>query len=191
LIDAGGYPLTQVNANTVRITTGQILDNTDKHFVMTFTIPNQKTGALSLGQLQLNYQAGKEPSQIRLADDSVKLSIVEPSKRTEALKSVDSTIYKKTWSENNLGRMKKTLSDSVREGDKAKAQQAITDYRQAAEKAQKESNVPLLSPEVEGELNKMNADVEESFKGDAVEQDIKRKRSSKIIQKEAVTQQRK
>ncbi len=87
--------------------------------------------------------------------------------------------------------MKKTLSDSVREGDKAKAQQAITDYRQAAEKAQKESNVPLLSPEVEGELNKMNADVEESFKGDAVEQDIKRKRSSKVIQKDAVTQQRK
>jgi Ca-activated chloride channel family protein len=172
LIDAGGYPITQVNANTVRITTGQILDNTDKHFVMTFTIPNQKTGALSLGQLQLNYQAGKEQSQIRLADDSVKLSIVEPSKRTEALKSVDTTVYKKTWLENNLGRMKKTLSDSVREGDKAKAQQAITDYRQAAEKAQKESNVPLLSPEVEGELNKMNADVEESFKGDAIEQDI-------------------
>jgi Ca-activated chloride channel family protein len=191
LIDAGGYPLTQVNANTVRITTGQILDNTDKHFVITFTIPNQKTGALSLGQLQLNYQAGKEPLQIRLADDSVKLSIVEPSKRNEALKSVDTTVYKKTWLENNLGRMKKTLSDSVREGDKAKAQQAITDYRQAAEKAQKDSNVPLLSPEVEGELNKMNADVEESFKGDVVEQDIKRKRSSKIIQKDAVSQQRK
>jgi Ca-activated chloride channel family protein len=191
LIDAGGYPLTQVNANTVRISTGQILDNTDKHFVITFTIPNQKTGALSLGQLQLNYQAGKEPLQIRLADDSVKLSIVEPSKRNEALKSVDTTVYKKTWLENNLGRMKKTLSDSVREGDKAKAQQAITDYRQAAEKAQKDSNVPLLSPEVEGELNKMNADVEESFKGDVVEQDIKRKRSSKIIQKDAVSQQRK
>lgn len=191
LIDAGGYPITQLNANTVRITTGQILDNTDKHFVMTFTIPNQKTGALSLGKLQLNYQAGKEQLQTRLADDSVKLSIVEPSKREQALKSVDTSVYKKTWTENNLGRMKKTLSDSVREGNKAKAQQAITDYRQAAEKAQKDSNVPLLTPQVDDELKKMNADVEESFKGDAVEQDIKRKRSSKSIQKEAVSQQRK
>lgn len=191
LIDAGGYPITQVNANTVRITTGQILDNTDKHFVMTFTIPNQQTGALSLGQLQLNYQAGKEQLQTRLADDSLKLSIVEPAKREQALKSVDANVYKKTWTENNLGRMKKTLSDSVREGDKVKAQQAITDYRQAAEKAEKDSNVPLLSPEVDKELKTMNEQVEESFKGDATEQDIKRKRSSKSIQKDAVSQQRK
>ncbi len=191
LIDAGGYPLTQTNPNTVRITTGQILDNTDKHFVMTFTIPNQQVGSLSLGQLQLNYQAGKEQLQTRLSDDSLKLSIVEPSRRDEALKSVDSTVYKKTWLENNLGRMKKTLSDSVREGNKAKAQKAITDYRIAAEKAQKDSNIPLLTPDMDKELKTMNDQVEENFKGDELSQSLKQKRSAKIIQNESVLQQRK
>jgi Ca-activated chloride channel family protein len=189
LVDAGGYPITQISPNTVRITTGQILDNTDKSFVMTFTVPNQKTGSLSLGQMQLNYQAGKSQLQTRLAED-LKLTVVESSRQDEALKSVDSAVYKKTWTENNLGRMKKALSDSVRAGNKAKAQQAISDYRQAVEKAQKASNVPLLTPEVEKELTNMNNQVEESFKGEEAEQDVKRKRSAKSIQNESIINQR-
>lgn len=191
LIDAGGYPITQLGHHAVRITTGQILDNTDKHFVMTFTVPTQQIGSLSLGQIQLNYQVGKAQQQTRLSSSRLNVSIVAPSRQDEALKSVNSAVYKKTWIENNLGRMKKELSNSVREGNKAKAQQAITDYRQAVEKAQKSSNIPLLTPEFDDELTNMNQQVEESFKGEAMEQDIKRKRSAKSIQKEAVTQQRK
>lgn len=191
LIDAGGYPISQLEANTVRITTGQILDNTDKHFVMTFTVPTQKTGSVSLGQIQLNYQTNKAQQQARLADNSLKLSVVEASRQDEAIKSVNANVYKKTWTENNLGRMKKSLSDSVREGNKAKAQQTINEYRQAVEKAQKSSNVQLLTPDVDKELNNMNSQVEDSFKGEAAEQDLKRKRSAKSIQKDAVYQQRK
>lgn len=191
LIDAGGYPITPLNANSVRITTGQILDNTDKHFVMTFTVPTQKTGFVSLGQMQLNYQTSTAQLQTRLADNNLKLSVVEAARQNEAVKSVNAEVYKKTWTENNLGRMKKALSDSVREGNKAKAQQTINEYRQAVEKAQKASNVQLLTPDVDKELNSMNSQVEESFKGAAAEQDVKRKRSAKSIQKDAVYQQRK
>lgn len=191
LIDAGGYPIAPLGGNSVRIMTGQILDNTDKHFVMTFTVPTQKTGSLSLGAVQLNYQTGKAQQQTRLAETHLKLSVVDASRQNEAVKSVNAEVYKKTWTENNLGRMKKALSDSVREGNKSKAQQTINEYRQAVEKAQKVSNVPLLTPDVEKELNTINSQVEESFKGEAAEQDVKRKRSAKNIQRDSVYQQRK
>lgn len=190
LIDAGGYPMTQLDATTVRITSGQILDNTDKHFVITFSVPTQQLGTLSLGHLQLNYQTGKTQLQTRVADASLKLSVVEASRREEALKSVDASVYKKTWTENNLGRMKKVLSDSVREGNKIKAKQAINEYRQAVEKAQANSSVPLLTPAVDEELNNMDKQVEDSFKGDAAEQRVKQNRSAKSIQKEAISNQR-
>lgn len=191
LIDAGGYPMTQMTANTVRITTGQILDKTDKRFVMTFRVPTQKIGAVSLGQIQLNYQTQKTQLQTRVADHQLKVSVVDASHQHEAVKSVNVEVYKKTWTENNLGRMKKALSDSVREGNKAKAQQTINEYRQAVEKAQKSSNVQLMTPDVDKELNTITIQVEESFKGEAVEQDVKRKRSAKSIQKDAILQQRK
>lgn len=191
VIDAGGYPVTQVNPTTMRITTGQILDNTDKHFVITFNIPVSTTGTLSLGDMQLNYEAGGGKYQTPLTETSLELAIVEPERRDEALKSVDQSIYSKTWTENNLGRMKKVLSDSVREGDKDKAQQAIEDYKQALEKAEKESNVQLVTPEVEEELKTMQDEVDDAFTGDAAAREIKQKRSSKSIQQESIKQQRK
>ncbi len=190
VIDAGGYPVTKINATTLRITTGQILDNTDKRFVITFSVPTSNTGSVSLGDMRLNYKAQNAQYEAPLKDVKLELSIVEPERRDEAVKSVDKSVYSKTWTENNLGRMKKELSDSVREGDKDRAQKAITDYKQALEKAEKEADVQLVTPEVEQELKAMEEEVDDAFAGPAAVQNEKRKRSSKSIQQDAIKQQR-
>jgi len=189
IIDAGGYPMLQLSGNTVRITTGQILDNTDKHFVMTLNIPTTHVGTVSLGQMQLNYQSQNANYQTPLAT-ALNITIVEAARREEAVKSVDSNVYKQSWLKNNLGRMKKALSSSLRSGDKAKAKQDIYDYRQAVKKAEKETQIKILEPSVAAELNDMEAEVDAVFEGKASEQAEKRKRSSKSIQKDSIQQQR-
>ncbi|NOQ36722.1 MAG: VWA domain-containing protein [Methylococcaceae bacterium] len=191
VIDAGGYPVTTINPTTIRITTGQILDNTDKHFVITFNIPAKDVGSVSLGDMRLNYQSKNSQYETPLTDTILELSIVEATRRDEALKSVNESVYKQTWTENNLGRMKKVLSKSVREGDKDKAQQAIIDYKQAVEKAEKESNVKIINSEMEEELKTMQDEVDDAFVGSASMQEIKQKRSSKSIQQDSIQQQRK
>lgn len=189
IIDAGGYPITQLSSNTRRITTGQILDNTDKHFVITLTIPTHQVGTVSLGNMQLNYQSQNANYQTPLATN-LNITIVEAARREEAVRSVDSDVYKQSWLTNNLGRMKKALSSSLRSGDKVKAKKDIYEYRQAIKKAEKESKVKILSPSVAAELNDMEEEVDAVFVGNISEQEEKRKRSSKSIQQESIKQQR-
>ena len=188
VLDAGGYPLTKIDSTTLRITTGQILDNTDKHFVITFNIPVNNVGAVPLGKMQLIYQADNKMHQTPLMNESkLDLSVVEVSRSNEALKSVNKSIYRQTWTKNNLGQMKKVLSESVRDGDRDKAEKAIIKYKKAIKKAGIENNINLATPEVEEELKTMEDDVKEAFEGSASSQVTKQKRTSKSIQKDSIS----
>ena len=188
--DAGGYPITRINASTIRITTGQLLANTEKQFVMTFSVPNDHVGTVSLGSIQLNYQQQGEAYQVVMHDESVALSVIEPERQEEALSSIDKNVYKQSWMKNNLGRMQKKLSQWVREGKKDKAEQVLHDYRASVESAEKESNIALVSPEMDDVLKEMQGNIEEAFSGSRSDQDIKRKRAAKSIQADAIKAQR-
>lgn len=190
LLDAGGYPVTRVDSSTVRIATGQLLANGEKHFVMTFTVPNANTGAVSLGDLNLTYKIQGQELQSAIQKESLMLAVVEPERRQEAVKSIDNDVYKQSWLKNNLGRMQKKLSQWVREGKKDKAEKAIYDYRAAVKEAEEESNVPLASTELDDRLNEMQSRLEETFSGSRQDQEVKRKRAAKSIQMGAIKEQR-
>jgi Ca-activated chloride channel family protein len=189
LVDAGGYPLTR-NGSTVSIASGQLLSNSDKHFVITFNIPTAHVGQFSLGQMRLVYQTQGKKYQAALNDESLMLAVVEPERREEAISSIDSEVYKQSWLKNNLGRMQKKLSHWVREGNKDKAEKVIADYRHAMEEAEVASNVPMASDEMDDKLDAMKSEVNEAFAGSHQDQEVKRKRASKSIQFGAIKEQR-
>ncbi len=189
LVDAGGYPLVR-NGSTVSIATGQLLSNTDKHFVMTFNIPTANVGQVQLGQMRLVYQAQGNKYQTALNNESLMLAVVEPERKEEAISSIDHDVYKQSWLKNNLGRMQKKLSKWVREGNKDEAQKVIADYRYAVEEAEVASNVPMASVEMDDKLDAMKSEVSEAFAGSRQDQEVKRKRSAKSIQFGAIKEQR-
>ncbi len=190
LMDAGGYPVSRVDASIVRIATGQLLANAEKHFVMTFSVPNGETGSLSLGEMNLNYKTQGLQFQTAMRQESLMLAVVEQQRRQEAVNSIDNDVYKQSWLKNNLGIMQKKLSQWVREGKKDKAEKAIYDYRAAVKEAEEESNVPLASTELDDRLNEMQSRVEETFSGSRQDQEVKRKRAAKSIQMGAIKEQR-
>lgn len=188
LIDAGGYPLSQEEA-AVTIVTGQLLSNTPKHFVMTFKVPNARTGTISLGDIRLRYRVdGRDLGAV--LDRPLSLTIVAPERGEEARKSIDQDVYKKSWLENNLGRAQKQLGRWLREGEREKAERVIRDYRQQLQQAEKEHAVPLASPAVEAELRQMREQVEEAFTGSVQERQRKQNRAAKSLQYEALKKQR-
>ncbi|MGR9072328.1 MAG: vWA domain-containing protein [Gammaproteobacteria bacterium] len=189
LRDAGGYPVSGKGSET-SVATGQLLAGSDKHFVMTFSVPTDTIGAISIGRMRLVYTARGEKNRTEFDDDSLKLAIVEPAHRREAVGSIDGDVYKQTWLKNNFGRMQKKLSRYLREGDKNEAEKTIADYRQAVEEAEAAADMPMASAELDDKLDAMRREVDEAFAGSRADQEVKRKRAAKSIQYGAIKEQR-
>lgn len=190
LLDAGGYPVSQTDAETLTISTGQLLAGSDKHFVITLTMPTEHIGSVALGAMQLHYRQQDRDYLAAVAEEPLRLTVVAPERRDEALGSIDGDIYQQSWLKNNLGRMQKKLGEALREGKKDQAEQALNEYRQAVQDAEAQSNVPLASPAVADKLDDMKAKVEEAFTGGRDEQALKQKRAAKSMQYGAIKEQR-
>lgn len=191
LIDAGGYPVTTIDATTLQIPTGQLLAGTTKHFVVTMTIPNAEVGSLALGDMRLNYSANGKERQTPIESEQLKLAVVAPALREEALKSIDKDVYQQSWLGNNLGIVKKKISDLVRSGNQPAAKQAISAYRQEVKAAEAASSVPLADAKMDETLNKLESEVDGAFSGSSADQEVKRNRAAKSMQYESIKEQRK
>lgn len=190
LLDAGSYPVAQTGFGPIRISTGQLLADTGKHFVITLSVPAEKIGSFAIGTMKLNYQQQGRTYLAAVDEDNLLLSIIVPEKRQEALNSIDTDVYQQSWLKNNLGLMQKKLSQFVKEGDKDKAQKAIDEYRHAVKAAEAESNTPLASPAMNRKLDSMKAELDGAFAGSRAEQEIKQKRAAKTMQLGAIKAQR-
>ncbi len=188
LLDAGGYPLLRNDA-TVTITTGQLLSNTAKRFVMTFKVPNARTGSINLGELRLHYRVDGTELQSELGR-GLTLAIVAPEREEEARESIDEQVYKQSWLENNLGRAKEKLGRWLRQGKREQAEEVVRQYTQELHDAEKDSDLPLASPAVEAELRRMQSQVEDAFSGSLADQQEKQNRAAKSSQYEALKKQR-
>jgi hypothetical protein len=104
--------------------------------------------------------------------------------------SIDKALYRQLWETNNFGRMQKEFSNWLRLGDRGKAQEAITKYRDTLQKEEAAAGVDLSSPEVAGKLSTMEQDLHEAFSGPAPAQAEKRNRAAKEHHRGSVMEQR-
>ncbi|MCK5727680.1 MAG: VWA domain-containing protein [Methylococcales bacterium] len=191
VIDASGYPMTKIDDNTVRVTTGQILNNSDKHFVITFNVPVNNLGVMALGTMELNYQSENKSFKSHLSGDKpLDITIVEPHRRDELTNSINKAVYKKAWISNNAGIMNKSVSQSIRLGNKAQAKKSLADYEAALNKAEKEGGIILNDVKNKAELQKISDEIDEAFEGSENSQAVKRNRASKSIQMKSIKKQR-
>ncbi|MBL4868720.1 MAG: VWA domain-containing protein, partial [Pseudomonadales bacterium] len=193
LIDAGGYPITYVknNGRTIaNVTTGRLLSDATKSFVLTLRVPSESTGEFDLSGMALTYTANGEVSSVSLPKKSLQLAIVEPARKIEALASIDKASYASVWTENNVGRMRQSVNNYIRKGEKAKAKKVIQSYRNEIQVAEQESGVALVDAVAE-ELNKMDSELDEAFSGPAPVQRVKRNRLAKKSHADSLKSQRK
>ncbi|MEO1957064.1 MAG: hypothetical protein ABGX03_03960, partial [Methylophilaceae bacterium] len=190
LIDAGGYPLNHINSNTIYIATGQLLANSHKSFVITFSVPTQSLGKFSLGVMQLVYQQQGNNYYAQITDTHLQMTTLKPARKEEVVHSINHEVFKQSWLKNNLGRMQKKVSDLVRSGDQDKAKQVLSDYNSKLRQAEVESHVPMASVAMDDKIDKIAAEVKEAFAGSRADQEVKRKRAAKSMQYGAMHEQR-
>jgi Ca-activated chloride channel homolog len=189
--DAGGYPIDLTSQpGSARVLTGQLLGGAKKHFVVTLTVPTHRLGEIRLGEVTLHYTTSQGTATIALPPDNLRVAVLELARRDEAVASVNQGLFQQLWEGNNLGRLQKDYSHWLQTGDKAKAQQAIADYRDTLHKAETDTGVPVASPAVTGELSAMEKELQETFSGPAAQQEEKRNRAAKIRHTEALKSQR-
>jgi hypothetical protein len=116
--------------------------------------------------------------------------VLEPARRDEARASVHRELLQQLWGGNNLGRLQKDYSHWLRAGEKQKAQQAITDYRQALQKAATDTGVRVENQAVTDKLSTMEQELNEAFSGPVAQQEEKRQRAAKIRHGESRQSQR-
>jgi Ca-activated chloride channel family protein len=189
--DAGGYPIDlTAQPGTARVSTGQLLGGVKKHFVVTLTVPTDRVGEIGLGNVALHYTTSKGTSSIALSPEHLRIAVLEPARRDEAVASVHRELLQQLWGGNNLGRLQKDYSHWLRAGDKQKAQQAITDYRQALQKAATDTGVRVENQAVSDKLSTMEQELNEAFSGPAAQQEEKRNRAAKTRHGESRQSQR-
>ena len=189
--DVGGYPVDlTAQPGTAHVATGQLLDGAKKHFVVTMTVPTDHIGEVALGNVTLHYTTSQGTRSIALAPEHLRIAVLEPARRDEAMASVRRDLVQQLWEGNNLGRLQKDYSHWLRAGNKQKAQQAITDYRQALQKAATETGVRVENQAVTDKLSTMEQELNEAFSGPAPQQEEKRNRAAKTPHGESLKSQR-
>jgi Ca-activated chloride channel homolog len=189
--DVGGYPIDLTSQpGTARVATGQLLGGAKKHFVVTMTVPTDHVGEISLGNIKLHYTTSQGTSSIALAPEHLRIAVLEPARRDEAVASVSRDLVQQLWEGNNLGRLQKDYSHWLRTGDKQKAQQAIADYRQALQQAATDTGVRVENQAVTDKLSTMEQELNEAFSGPATQQEEKRNRAAKTRHVESLKSQR-
>ena len=189
--DVGGYPIDlTAQPGMARVATGQLLGGATKHFVVTMTAPTNRVGEIGLGKVRLHYTTSQGTSSMELSPEHLRIAVLEPARRDEAAASVRQELVQKLWRGNNFGRLQKDYSHWLRTGDKHKAQQAITYYRQALQKAEADTGVRVENQAVTDKLSTMEQELNEAFSGPAPQQAEKRNRAAKTRHGESLKSQR-
>ncbi len=185
IVDVAGYPF-EMNGTTAVIRTGQLLRGSTKGFIATLRIPSQSTGNHEFGAIDLFYRSGGRSHQQTMAGGNLLIACVAPERKAEVVASIDRTVYREAWIENNFGALMKKVGDFVRSGEKSKASGLIESYKNRLEEAAQ--SAPEIAREADVELKELEARVDDAF--DGPNQGLKQNRAAKQFLDEAQKRQR-
>jgi len=186
LIDASGYPI-ETTGGLARFNPGGLRFGQTRTLYLTFQIPTDAPGTVSIQGLQLEFQNRDGCETIGLADDFTIACVENPA-------DVTASIHRESWAaqvvQEDFGRLKAAVADALREGDGEQARAYIEAYRQEKEAI----NHVVASPEVSANLGKdveeLGAMVQATFAGRPEEVVSKQKKNAKVLQYESYRQRR-
>ena len=146
LIDAGGYPI-ETKDGMARFNPGNLRFGQSRTLYLTFQVPTDAPGAVSIQGLQLGFQNREGRETIRLADAFSVACVENPA-------DVMASIHQESWAaqvvQEDFGRLKAAVADALREGNEEQARAHIEAYRKEKEAI----NRVMVSPQVSANLNK-------------------------------------
>lgn len=192
IVDAGGYPIERkLMSRDVIIPLGQLLYDRKKSLMISFTIPSHQVGDVGFGILNFNYKNPEGEMVSVHSEHQHIITVVEPEKRQEVIAALNKDVYQRSWLDNNLGRLRKSISHSLRSGDRRSAEKSMLEYQNKLDAVQQATGIQLESVALKNELKEMKEEVQDSFRGNAHEQKLKQNRYAKKNLNTSRSEQRK
>lgn len=193
LVDAAGYPMEPVDQaeNRFRIKTGQLFWGAHKPLILTLEAPTAVHGDFALGEIALHIHTGGLEKKTVVRHEQLTYTVVAPAQQQEAVASIRGDVYRQSWLQNNLGRMRKDVANWIKAGDRPKAQAAIDDYRRQLDSAESKSGMRIKDETVEQDVGTMESELNDAFQGSHAQQAEKQNRLSKRMQYKSREEQRK
>ena len=174
LIDAAGYPI-RTSGRQSAFTVGPMLGGQERSFWITLQADTAKQGAVSLGEVDVDWSEDGARKSMRVAQVS-RVEMV--GERREYLEGIDKDAWAESVVTEEYNRLRQDVSRAVQDGRKGEAEAAIIDYRERVSA----DNAYVQSATVDAnlsELDDLSVEVNEAFSGAAVEQEQKRNTLSK------------
>ncbi len=174
LIDAAGYPV-RASGRSAAFTVGPMLGGQERSFWITFQADTEQQGALSLGELNVQWSEDGARRSLAIAD-AHRVELV--GERKAYLEGLDKEAWAASVVTEEYNRLRQDVSRAVQNGQKDEAQQAISTYksRVAADNAYVQSATVTSTL---ADVDDLAAELDAAFEGAPVEQEQKRNSLSK------------
>jgi Ca-activated chloride channel family protein len=152
VVDAAGYPVEATAGDRASIPLGQLTAGTMRQITVSLRVPTGSMGEHVLAGVQLAYDRGGASFSVGGDTKPFAVTVVAPEKKAEAAASIDRDVFRKIWTGNNAGRMKKDFSDRLRAGDEKGAAAVVQSFRAQASAAGAGAGIDMRDAALEGEL---------------------------------------
>jgi Ca-activated chloride channel family protein len=178
LTHAGGYPVSYAKGYAM-IHPGDLLSGQDRQLLLTFTLPADRIGQVSFEKMEVGYQH-QGMDRTLIAPLNLTVACVQDAK--EVMASVD----EKTWSDQVLqedfSRLKTTVADAIRKGEREEAEVQIQAYEARTRELNTVVGSAAVSKNLNEDIRQLREGVKETFTGAPAAVVEKRKHQAKTMQ---------
>ena len=178
LIHAGGYPVT-VKKGVAEIHPGDLLSGQERRLFFTFAVPVHRTGEFTFDEMALDYQYQGKTFAMTVPLGLSVACVPDPA-------VVAASVDRETWSQQVLqedySRLKATVADAIRKGDKEAAEARIQAYEAKTLRLNENVGSAKVTQNLKDDLPQLRKRVETTFAGAPAAVAEKRKQQSKALQ---------
>jgi Ca-activated chloride channel family protein len=180
VVDAGGYPVA-TQGDVAVIQPGDLLSGGQRRIFLTLQLPADRERRHSIDGLKVRYQHEGKPFTLSMADP---LTVACVADKTAVLGSIDRSVWGEQVVQEDFGRLKETVADAIRRGEKKAALTMIQDYEIRTREINASVASPQVSENLESDVQALRQNVEDTFSGPPAQVAAKQKQNAKSLQYE-------
>ena len=178
LTDAGGYPVRH-QKEVAFIHPGDLLSGQQRTIFLTFSVPTDTLGTISMGRLAMQYQFDGQPRSLETPKPLTVACVADPA---AAMASINKNVWTDRVVKDEFGQLKEKVAKDIRDGQQSRAQQRIRDYEVKQEAINSVVGSKKVADNLSTDVKALREQVEETFAGPPAATAEKQKRVSKSLQ---------
>ena len=184
--DAGGYPV-RIEGQVAVIQPGDLLSAERRRIFLSLQIPADKARQYTLDSVTLRYQHAGRPRTL-VSGRRMRLACVADDNAVVA--SIDQAIWGSRVVQEDFGRLKESVADAIRKGEKGDALRLIHEYETRTSAVNSSLKAPQVTENLAADVQVLRQGVEETFSGAPAAVAEKQKKSAKALQYDAYQSRR-